>query len=111
MSFILFLIASAHQDPRITVTSTPIGPVAGGIMGCFLVLALAVYWYKHHIHRSHRGGHYVTTIQVADGDIPMPPLDHDTDHEPGVSEDYNSGVFELDIICHYSNITQSIIIF
>ena len=32
--------------------STPVGPVAGGIMGCFLVLALGVYCYRHHIHRS-----------------------------------------------------------
>ena len=32
--------------------STPVGPVAGGIMGCFLVLALAVYCYRHHVHRQ-----------------------------------------------------------
>uniref|UniRef100_A0A2C9LCW0 Uncharacterized protein n=1 Tax=Biomphalaria glabrata TaxID=6526 RepID=A0A2C9LCW0_BIOGL len=34
------------------VKSTPVGPVAGGIMGCFLLLALGVYCYRHHVHRS-----------------------------------------------------------
>ncbi|ESO86641.1 hypothetical protein LOTGIDRAFT_128750, partial [Lottia gigantea] len=32
--------------------STPVGPVAGGIMGCFLILALGVYCYRHHVHRN-----------------------------------------------------------
>ena len=40
--------------------STPVGPVAGGIMGCFLILALGVYCYRHHVHRhSH---HYISTL-------------------------------------------------
>lgn len=26
---------------------TPVGPVAGGIMGCFIVLALGIYCYRH----------------------------------------------------------------
>lgn len=43
-----------------TMKSTPVGPVAGGIMGCFLLLALGVYCYRHHIHRhSHQ---YVSTL-------------------------------------------------
>ncbi|KAH9496303.1 VWFA and cache domain-containing protein 1 [Bulinus truncatus] len=42
------------------VKSTPVGPVAGGIMGCFLLLALGVYCYRHHVHRhSH---HYMSTL-------------------------------------------------
>ena len=38
--------------------TTPVGPVAGGIMGVFLVLALGVYCYRHHAHRTspHYGG-------------------------------------------------------
>ncbi|KAL3869969.1 hypothetical protein ACJMK2_042589 [Sinanodonta woodiana] len=48
-----------HSDPP-TSKSTPVGPVAGGIMGCFLVLALGVYCYRHHIHRnSHQ---YINTL-------------------------------------------------
>ena len=31
--------------------STPVGPVAGGIMGVFLVLALGLYCYRHHTTR------------------------------------------------------------
>ncbi|CAB1332223.1 unnamed protein product [Coregonus sp. 'balchen'] len=35
--------------------SAPVGPVAGGIMGCIMVLVLAVYAYRHQIHRrSHQ---------------------------------------------------------
>ncbi|KAK3767134.1 hypothetical protein RRG08_018006 [Elysia crispata] len=41
--------------------STPVGPVAGGIMGCFLVLALGVYCYRHHVHR-HNHHHYIGTL-------------------------------------------------
>ena len=35
-----------------TLKATPVGPVAGGIMGCFLLLALGVYCYRHHVHRA-----------------------------------------------------------
>lgn len=44
--------AMANQEKPMPMKSTPVGPVAGGIMGCFLVLALGVYCYRHHIHRS-----------------------------------------------------------
>jgi len=48
------------SEPNHTVKTTPVGPVAGGIMGCFLVLALGVYCYRHHIHRnSHQ---YITNL-------------------------------------------------
>lgn len=37
------------------IKSAPVGPVAGGIMGCIMVLVLAVYAYRHQIHRrSHQ---------------------------------------------------------
>ncbi|XP_055956054.1 VWFA and cache domain-containing protein 1 [Patella vulgata] len=42
----------AQQFDPPTVKSTPVGPVAGGIMGCFLILALGVYCYRHHVHRN-----------------------------------------------------------
>ncbi|KAK0046626.1 VWFA and cache domain-containing protein 1 isoform X1 [Biomphalaria pfeifferi] len=42
------------------VKSTPVGPVAGGIMGCFLLLALGVYCYRHHVHRHNH--HYMSTL-------------------------------------------------
>uniref|UniRef100_T1INE1 VWFA domain-containing protein n=1 Tax=Strigamia maritima TaxID=126957 RepID=T1INE1_STRMM len=55
----------------LTTKSTPVGPVAGGIMAAFIVLALAVYCYRHHVHR---GSHlYVSTI--ADNAIRMSHLD------------------------------------
>lgn len=49
---ILLSSAMANQEKPMPMKSTPVGPVAGGIMGCFLVLALGVYCYRHHIHRS-----------------------------------------------------------
>ncbi|XP_060082073.1 VWFA and cache domain-containing protein 1-like [Ylistrum balloti] len=52
--------ALLYTDPPPQVKSAPVGPVAGGIMGCFLVLALGVYCYRHHIHRdSHQ---YITSL-------------------------------------------------
>lgn len=48
------------SEPSNTKT-TPVGPVAGGIMGCFLVLAMGVYCYRHHIHRS--SNQYITNLQ------------------------------------------------
>ncbi|KAK1795745.1 hypothetical protein P4O66_001224 [Electrophorus voltai] len=37
------------------IKSAPVGPVAGGIMGCIMVLVLVVYAYRHQIHRrSHQ---------------------------------------------------------
>lgn len=38
----------------------PVGPVAGGIMGCFLMLALGVYCYRHRVHRSSL--QYISTL-------------------------------------------------
>lgn len=43
-----------------TTRSTPVGPVAGGIMGCFLVLALSVYCYRQRIHRN--AHQYISTL-------------------------------------------------
>ena len=51
------LLETPEQE---STRSTPVGPVAGGIMGCFLVLALSVYCYRHRIHRnSHQ---YISTL-------------------------------------------------
>ncbi|KAK3089856.1 hypothetical protein FSP39_007106 [Pinctada imbricata] len=54
------IIAMAEAEEQKSTKSTPVGPVAGGIMGCFLVLALGVYCYRHHIHgNSHQ---YISTL-------------------------------------------------
>ena len=62
MTLITLSCISALQEASEPETSrsTPVGPVAGGIMGCFLVLALSVYCYRHRIHRnSHQ---YISTL-------------------------------------------------
>ena len=53
--------AMAQNSDQTNTKTTPVGPVAGGIMGCFLVLAMGVYCYRHHIHRnSHQ---YISNLQ------------------------------------------------
>lgn len=54
-----FLLPAHSPDEEVAslnmIKSAPVGPVAGGIMGCIMVLVLAVYAYRHQIHRrSHQ---------------------------------------------------------
>ncbi|CAG0902432.1 unnamed protein product [Darwinula stevensoni] len=42
--------ASLYGDEAEDLGGAPIGPVAGGIMACFLVLALGIYCYRHYSH-------------------------------------------------------------
>ena len=64
------LSAALIQNP-LTFKSAPVGPVAGGIMGCFLLLALGVYCYRHHIHRH---THYISSLPDVQRNS---PLDHE----------------------------------
>ncbi|XP_046405658.1 VWFA and cache domain-containing protein 1 isoform X2 [Ischnura elegans] len=65
--------------------STPVGPVAGGIMGFFLVLALIIYCYRHHVHRNNHS--YLSS--VPETAVRMSQLDNEVDdidsHEESVS--------------------------
>lgn len=47
-------------DEEASTKSAPVGPVAGGIMGCFLMLALGVYCYRHRVHRNSL--QYISTL-------------------------------------------------
>jgi len=47
-------VAGSLTDDGGSFKSMPVGPVAGGIMGCFLLIALGVYCYRHHVHRYSR---------------------------------------------------------
>lgn len=54
---LLSVLSSADEEVASLnmIKSAPVGPVAGGIMGCIMVLVLAVYAYRHQIHRrSHQ---------------------------------------------------------
>ena len=79
--------AAPREEEPLTFKSTPVGPVAGGIMGCFLVLALGVYCYRHHVHRnSHQ---YISNLPEQPG-IRMSHFDGKPDEdeiseEPGPS--------------------------
>lgn len=52
------------------IKSAPVGPVAGGIMGCIMVLVLAVYAYRHQIHRR---SHQHMSPLAAQGELRMNP--------------------------------------
>lgn len=52
------------------IKSAPVGPVAGGIMGCIMVLVLAVYAYRHQIHRR---SHQHMSPLAAQGELKMNP--------------------------------------
>lgn len=57
LSFLLLIFLSLDEEVASLnmIKSAPVGPVAGGIMGCIMVLVLAVYAYRHQIHRrSHQ---------------------------------------------------------
>ncbi|XP_054157249.1 VWFA and cache domain-containing protein 1-like [Oppia nitens] len=64
----------AHDD-YMPMGSAPVGPVAGGIMICFVVLALSVYCYRYHSTRH--GPHYITSI--TDNGVNPLHLDNDFD--------------------------------
>lgn len=52
------------------IKSAPVGPVAGGVLGCAMVLVLAVYAYRHQIHRR---SHQHMSPLAAQGECKMNP--------------------------------------
>lgn len=48
-------VSDVNYDP--IAVPTPVGPVAGGIMGIFVLLVAGVYWYRHHVVRLVEGRH------------------------------------------------------
>lgn len=73
-------IIGLPSEEFFTIKSTPVGPVAGGIMGCFLILALAVYCYRHHVSRT-SSVHFIsstpgTTIRMSQLDNEPEDAEH-----------------------------------
>ncbi|XP_019730967.1 VWFA and cache domain-containing protein 1 [Hippocampus comes] len=59
------------------IKTAPVGPVAGGIMGCIMVLVLAVYAYRHQIHR--RSHQHMSPLAAQEMSVRMSNLDNDRD--------------------------------
>ncbi|XP_059416238.1 VWFA and cache domain-containing protein 1-like isoform X2 [Carassius carassius] len=59
------------------IKSAPVGPVAGGIMGCIMVLVLAVYAYRHQIHR--RSHQHMSPLATQEMSVRMSNLDNERD--------------------------------
>ena len=74
-----------HDEPSFTFKTAPVGPVAGGILGCFLIIALAIYCYRHHIHRTQN--HYAVANGGQDNNF---HLDNDLE-DYDLKEDFISG--------------------
>ncbi|CAB1323923.1 unnamed protein product, partial [Coregonus sp. 'balchen'] len=61
------------------IRSAPVGPVAGGIMGCIMVLVLAVYAYRHQIHR--RSHQHMSPLAAQEMSVRMSNLDNERDED------------------------------
>jgi hypothetical protein len=53
-------ITAQDRDDYVPAGGAPVGPVAGGIMVCFIILALSFSFYRYHAIRH--GPHYITSI-------------------------------------------------
>lgn len=71
------IVDSLPREEFLNIKSTPVGPVAGGIMGFFLVLVLVIYCYRQRLHRS--AGQY---INAPGSNIQMSHLNEADDIEP-----------------------------
>ena len=71
------LITVDDGDSAMLNKSMPVGPVAGGIMGCFLLLALAVYCYRCYSRRClrHRDGSLPGEAGLRDSTVDFEDLD------------------------------------
>ena len=71
------LLAVAVADMSLLNKSMPVGPVAGGIMGCFLLLALGVYCYRcYSRRRSHQcSGSLPGEARLRDSNVDFEDLD------------------------------------
>uniref|UniRef100_A0A674DAC1 VWFA and cache domain-containing protein 1 n=1 Tax=Salmo trutta TaxID=8032 RepID=A0A674DAC1_SALTR len=61
------------------IRSAPVGPVAGGIMGCIMVLVLAVYAYRHQLHR--RSHQHMSPLAAQEMSVRMSNLDNERDED------------------------------
>uniref|UniRef100_A0A8C9W668 VWFA and cache domain-containing protein 1 n=1 Tax=Scleropages formosus TaxID=113540 RepID=A0A8C9W668_SCLFO len=62
-----------------TMKSAPVGPVAGGILGCIMVLVLAIYAYRHQIHR--RRHQHMSPLAVQEMSVRMSSLDNEREED------------------------------
>ncbi|XP_030874640.1 VWFA and cache domain-containing protein 1 [Leptonychotes weddellii] len=67
------------------IKSAPVGPVAGGIMGCIMVLVLAVYAYRHQIHR--RSHQHMSPLAAQEMSVRMSSLENDRDERDDESRE------------------------
>lgn len=68
----------------------PVGPVAGGIMGCVLLLAIGIYCYRHHASRI--GHRYEDSLP--DGQRRLRDSANENDFEE-INDSYDGGMFSL----------------
>ncbi|XP_042881004.1 VWFA and cache domain-containing protein 1-like isoform X1 [Penaeus japonicus] len=69
-----------HSDNTHGGSGSPIGPVAGGIMAVFLVVALAVYCYRQHVGGTGRSLYTPANFQSRPHPIYQPEHNHEIDN-------------------------------
>ena len=69
----------------------PVGPVAGGIMGFFLLMALGVYCYRHHA-RGHS--------RSCNGSLPGEAQLRDSNNDLEDFDDMNKGTNKIVYVMH-----------
>ena len=70
-------LAETGSDASLLNKSMPVGPVAGGIMACFLLLALAIYCYRcYSRRRSHNcDGSLPGEVRLRDSNVDFEDVD------------------------------------
>ncbi len=76
-------ITIGYIDESFSSMSTPVGPVAGAIMGMFVVLVIVVYCYRHHVGRLVEGRNNTSGMYNESGGTRLcgATLDDDNDNE------------------------------
>ncbi|XP_077980933.1 VWFA and cache domain-containing protein 1-like [Glandiceps talaboti] len=89
-------IAADEKIPAV-IQSAPVGPVAGGIMGCILVLGLIMYVYRQHVQRLRRQ-EFSHTPETS---VRMSHLDNERDQDDDPADEHGT-------ICHTNIIIATI---
>lgn len=83
------------DDEVLSAISTPVGPVAGAIMGVFVLLVIAVYCYRHQVTRL-----VESRVSAGSGSRLYPAADDDDeeirfDHEGSKVDNGTRPLFEF----------------
>ncbi|XP_054722418.1 VWFA and cache domain-containing protein 1-like, partial [Uloborus diversus] len=97
------IIEHLPEGEFLVIKSTPVGPVAGGFIVFFLVVALGVYCYRNHVLRS-SSSHYGSSSPETN--FRMTQLNNEPDESDPYQEPINSVTPMCQLIPHMENIVS-----